>query len=229
MSIVVLVPVLGRPQNAGPVAYSLRAASPRVRLVFICSLADEEQIAACRETRADVLLADWEPARGDFAKKIALGYQKTHEEWIFQGADDISFEKGWDVALMRCHEETSALVIGTDDGGNPAVKKGRHSTHTLISRAYCDDPGASFDGPGTVFSDAYDHQCTDSELVCLARTRGVWAFCREARVTHHHPLWPGGPPMDATYEKGLAKGREDIRLFGARHRDWRRKSRAGAK
>ena len=229
MKIVALVPVLGRPQNAGPVAHSLRVASPSVRLVFICSPADEEQIAACRETRADVLIADWEPGRADFAKKIALGYRKTHEEWIFQGADDISFSKGWEAAVLRCHDETGALVIGTYDDGNPAVKRGNHSTHTLISRAYCDNPGASFDGPSTVFSDAYDHQCTDNELICLARIRGVWAFCREALVTHHHPLWPGGFPMDATYEKALAKGREDIRLFGARHRDWHRKNLVGAR
>jgi len=220
VSIVVLIPVLGRPQNAAKVSNSLRAASPTVRLVFICSPGDEDEIAACRETGADVLVADWDPGRADFAKKIALGYRETREAWIFQGADDITFEKGWDEALRQEHEATGALVIGTYDGGNPAVKKGRHSTHTLIARTYCDDPGASFDGPGTVFSDAYDHQCTDNELIFLAQERGVWAFCREARVTHHHPFWPGGPAMDATYEKGLAQGRQDIRLFAARRRDW---------
>jgi hypothetical protein len=226
VTIVCLIPVLGRPQNAKKVASSLRLASPKVRLVFICSPNDREQIAACRETAADVLIADWEPERGDFAKKIALGYRSTKEPWIFQGADDVAFEKGWDEAALECAEETGALVIGTWDGGNPLVMRGRHSTHTLIARSYCDDPGASFDGPGTVFSEAYAHQSVDVELIELAKRRGVWSFCPDAKVIHKHPFWPGGPPVDATYEKGLADGRADARLFAQRHRQWLRQQRA---
>jgi hypothetical protein len=219
--IVCLVPVLGRPQNAAKVAHSLRVASPKVRLMFICSANDTEGYAACAATHADVTIADWEPGRGDFAKKIELGYRSTSEPWIFQGADDIAFEKGWDEACLALHEETGALVIGTFDGGNPSVKRGNHSTHTLIARSYCDDPGASFDGPGTVFSTAYDHQSVDVELIYLAKRRGVWAFAKDAKVIHHHPFWPGGPPLDATYQKGLAKGRQDMHLFQQRLRRWK--------
>jgi hypothetical protein len=219
--IVCLVPVLGRPQNAAKVAHSLRVTSPKVRLMFICSASDTEQYAACAATHADVTIADWEPGRGDFAKKIELGYRSTQEPWIFQGADDISFEKGWDEAVLRCANASEGLVIGTHDGGNPSVKRGNHSTHTLIARSYCDDPGASFDGPGTVFSTAYDHQSVDVELIWLAKKRGVWAFCEDAKVIHHHPFWDRSVPSDATYKKGLAGGRKDIHLFQQRLRRWR--------
>jgi hypothetical protein len=223
--IVCLVPVLGRPHLLARVAESLRKASPKVRLVFICSADREEDVEAARDTKADVFLLAEEPEAGDFAKKIALGYAGTSEEWIFQGATDITFGTGWDDAALSCAAETGAKVVGTNDMANPAVMNGRHSTHTLIARDYCDEPGASFDGPGTVFSTAYDHQSVDVELIELAKMRGVWTFCREAIVLHHHPFFDKSVEMDATYEKGLAKGRQDHRLFAVRRKQWMRAQR----
>ena len=216
--IVVVVPVLGRPQNAEPVARSLGDAH---RLVFVCSPEDGEQIAACEATWADVIVAPFEAGHGDFARKVNLAYRMTDEPWIFQAADDVTFHAGWSQAALACAEATGALVVGTQDGGNPEVKRGRHSTHTLIARSYVDDPGASWDGPGSVFSEAYGHQFCDTELVALAKQRGVWAFADGARVTHEHPFWVGRGLMDATYEKGLATSREDARLYRTRERLWK--------
>lgn len=227
--IAVVVPVLGRPGNARPVAESLAAATKvPYRLVFVATLGDGHQITEClavaNECYAAGLSAHVRIMRpsvhGDFARKLNDAYAFTDEPWIFQAADDVTFEPGWDVALLDCAERTGALVIGTQDGGNPSVKKGLHSTHTLISRAYCDDPGASMDGPGTVFSVAYGHQYTDTELVELAKARGVWAFCDEAKVTHHHPFWVGRDRMDDTYRKGLATSAEDARVYRQRSRLW---------
>lgn len=218
--IVCLIPVLGRPEGVARVAWSLVTASPHVRRVFICSAGHDEDIQACEKTGADVLIADWEPGWADFAKKIDLGFHATHEPWVFQGATDVIFEKDWDKAVLRCAEETGALVVGTWDGANPMVKRGRHSTHTLIARSYCEDPGASWDGPSTVFSTAYDHQCVDNELLELARRRGVWTFCRDARVLHHHPIFDKTVERDATYVKGLANSRRDIQIFVQRRKRW---------
>ena len=219
--IAVLVPVLGRPQNARPLAESLAANTVGpYRLVWIVSQDDREQHDACAAAGGTILTADWEPGHGDFARKINLGYLLTTEPWIFQAADDVRFEPSWDIAAV-CHANlTGALVVGTQDGGNPLVKAGRHSTHTLIARSYIDDPGASMDGPGSVFSTAYGHQHTDTELVELAKARGVWSFCDEARVTHQHPFWVGRHLLDATYRKGLASSREDAAIFRQRRRLW---------
>lgn len=227
--IAVIIPVLGRPQNAAPVAASLAAATTvPYRLVFAYTETDWDQVDACR----DVMLASRdrlvvlytvpgrEFVRADFAQKVNGAYRITDEPWIFQAADDVTFEPGWDVALLECAERTGALVIGTQDGGNPSVKAGKHSTHTLIARSYCDDPGASMDGPGTVFSTAYGHQYCDTELVELAKARGVWAFCDEARVTHHHPFWVGRDRMDDTYRKGLASSARDAQVYRLRSRAW---------
>ena len=150
--ILVAIPVLQRPANAQPVIDSLTESDANVRAVFVCSPGDRQQIAACEKTGTETLVTTHPPIKGDFAHKMNLAYRESSEPWIFQAADDIRFEAGWDKALLRTAKETGAKVIGTQDGGNPSVKRGIHSTHTLIARSYIDDPGASMDGPGSVFS-----------------------------------------------------------------------------
>jgi hypothetical protein len=220
--IAVVAPVLARPQNARPLADSLAAATALpYRLVFVCSPGDTEQIRACQTTDADIRIANWEPGHADFARKVNLAYRETDEPWLFQGADDIRFEPGWDTALLACHERTGAVVIGTQDGGNPSVKRGKHSTHTLIARSYIEDPGASMDGPGTVFSEAYGHQYCDLELVETAKARKVWAFCDESRVIHEHPFWNRDVPRDSTYWKGFDAAKLDRLIYARRGRMWK--------
>lgn len=225
--IAVVVPMLGRPHEAARLAANLADASDfDYRLVFVVSPDDAEVQRACEDTYGDTLLMLRDPGPGDFARKVNAAYRLTTEEWIFQAASDVRFEPGWDSALMSKARTTGALVIGTQDGGNPVVKQGRHSTHTLVARSYADDPGASMDGPGTVFSEAYGHQWCDTELVELAKARGVWAFADDARVTHLHPFWMGAPArrrmeLDATYQRGQATSREDARLFEQRRKMWR--------
>ena len=223
MSIVVIVPVLGRAEKLASIAEDLRVASPECRLVFVCSFDRDMDIASADDTGADVLIADWTPGPADFANKMLLGYQRTTEEWIFQGATDVEFQPSWAKAALRRAEETDAKVIGTNDMANPMVtRKGRHSTHTLIARDYIDDPGATFDGPGTIFATAYDHQSVDVELIWLAQQRRVWAFARDAIVRHRHPFFDRSVPMDDTYRKGLEHGRADAELFARRKRTWER-------
>lgn len=221
--IAVLVPVLARPQNAAVVVESFLAArSVQSRLEFICTVGDDAQIEACSQWYDEpigIFMHDEPAGRANFAKKINYAYRETVEPWLFQAADDVRFQPGWDTAALACAEATGALVVGTYDGGNPSVKAGRHSTHTLIARSYCDQPGASLDGPGLVFSEAYDHQFCDVELVELAKARGVWAFAASSHVLHDHPLWVGRERLaEPTYRKGAARAREDQRLWLRRKR-----------
>lgn len=218
--LVTICPVLSRPQNAAPAYASYQAASQVPgRFVFVCSPDDRATIDACMATGADVAIADWLPGPGDFARKVNHAYRETVEPWLFQAADDVRFQPGWDTAALACAEATGAFVVGTQDDGNPSVKAGLHSTHTLIARSYCDFPGASLDGLGTVFSEAYDHQWTDVELVELAKARGVWAFAHGSHVLHDHPLWVGRERLaEPTYRKGAARAREDQRLWLRRRR-----------
>ena len=189
-------------------------------LVWCVTETDIDQLAACR--KAGGYVGHFDPREsGDFAAKVNRAAEWTAlEPWLFAAGDDVRFEPGWDTALLACAAETGAKVVGSNDCANPTVKRGDHATHILFARDYIDDPGASLDGPGTVFSEAYGHQWCDTEAVELAKRRGVWAFCEAARVVHEHPFFaPGkaaGVRMDATYERGLASSREDAALYRRR-------------
>lgn len=223
--IAVLVPVLGRPQAAQPLVESFVNSIPAglARLVFVCSPDDGSELRACRHTGCLTLELDRPPGPGDFAAKIQLGFEETDEPFVFQAADDVTFESGWAEAALAAIDASRPFgVCGTWDGANPVVMRGLHSTHSLIRRAYVDECGGSWDGPGSVFSSAYSHQYVDNELVELAKTRGCFTFAAGARVLHHHPLYDRAVAYDKTYEKGLAASSADSALFYRRQAEWMR-------
>lgn len=225
MSVSVLIPV-ARPGNIPSLLLSLAASQAHVRIdpVLIASKDDRKSVRACSKSGAKYLVSPSRLGPGDFAAKIDLGYRSTDTPWIFQGAEDIEFTLGWADAAIDVANRTGALVVGTNDQGNPEVLRGIHSTHSLIARSYCDDPGASMDGPKSVFSRAYAHNWTDAELVGVAKSRGVWAFCVEAIVRHNHPHWGRGE-MDDIYALGLSSFEHDRRTYMQRRRLWARPSR----
>lgn len=213
----ILVPVLGRPERALPLAESAaRATDLPYRLLFLCSPEDGAEIDACQQA-GDTLVVDWAAGAGDYARKINAGYRATTEPWIFTAADDLVFHPGWARSALATARSTGCSVIGTQDGWNGAVKAGRHSTHSLVSRAYVEREGASWDGPGIVLHEGYDHQYVDTELVAVARQRGTFAMAWDALVEHLHPM-AHKARMDATYRKGLRASREDGGLYDRRRR-----------
>lgn len=230
--IAIVIPVLGRPEQVKRVAVSIRLnTTVDHTILFVCSSSDRDGYRAACESRADVLCRPEEPGPGDFAKKINLGFENTWDPFVFLGATDLDFKPGWDVAALRVAEETGAGVVGTDDMGNPLVRRGRHATHPLVRRSYIEEFGGTFDEePGIVYAECYDHQLVDNELVFVAQERQQWAFARDSQVEHLHFLWRKSE-KDATYEKAMARGQEDISLFGKRRADWtarRRRTKVGA-
>lgn len=218
MELVVLVPVLGRPQNAATLAESLSQNTvTEHRLLWICSPGDKKEIAACKRTYGEVMIVPWEPGRADFARKINYAFEHTTEPWLFQAADDLRFSPKWDIHALRIAKARGFGVVGTADLGNPLVLRGMHSTHTLFSRTYIETFGGTMDNTGTVFSELYDHQYCDNEFVQTARARGQWGFAKNAVVEHLHPHW-GKSEMDATYDKALRETAKDRNLFAARMR-----------
>lgn len=214
--IAVLVPVLGRAHQIKSVFDSITSATRSAhRVVFICSpsIADPEAFAACKKLKkAMTLSVPWPPARSDYAMKLEFGFDNTDEPWLFQGATDLVFYDGWDIHALRAAERTHCGVIGTNDLGNPLVKRGRHSTHSLISREYIETYNGTADNTGKIFSKAYDHQWTDSEFIETARLRGQFAFSKRSIVEHFHPHW-GKAEMDETYEKAHRETTRDQKLF----------------
>ena len=176
---------------------------PDASVLFLCSPGDTDEIAACRISWTEVV--PWKPGPADFAKKINHGYRLAieHEyDWVFAGADDLTFATGWFEACMKLHDQTGACVIGTNDLHNPNVKKGLYATHFLVHRDYLEC--GTIDEPGKILHEGYDHQSVDIEFCQTAVYRGTYAHAFDAVVAHNHPHW-GLAPMDSTYEKALRK------------------------
>ncbi len=210
--IALLVPVLGRAHQIQPLLESIQAATlSDYRVVLICSPGDDA-VAVAQRSNAELLIVSWAPDRADYAKKLELGFRNTDDDWLFQGATDLVFHTGWDTAALAVARRTRCQVIGTNDLGNPLVKRGIHSTHTLFSRSYIEEYGGTADDSGLIFSKAYDHQWTDSEFIETARLRRQYAFAKRSFVEHMHPHWGKGT-MDETYEKALRATSEDQKLF----------------
>lgn len=210
--IAILVPVLGRAQQIKPLLASIAQATRNEHRVVLIFSPGDEGISEADGSDALVLTTNWRPERADYAKKLALGYESTDEPWLFQGATDLVFYPDWDLHALKIAQRSGCLVIGTNDLGNPLVKRGRHSTHSLFAREYIRHWGGTSDGSGLIFSEAYDHQWTDSEFVETATRRGKFCFSKRSIVEHLHPHWGKGE-MDATYEKAHRETSQDQKTF----------------
>jgi len=202
----VVVPVLGRPQNAEPLVESLAASGADARLVAVPSTFDRPTKDAWAAVAASgppvpvvVLPLGTEP--GSFAQKVnhahrLLGAVLSPAPWLMLCGDDVRFHPGWAQAALRCADKYNASVVGTNtagptpDGGTP---------HPLIRRDYITERGASWDGPGSVCHEGYRHNFVDVEIATLAIHRGVFFHCVASVVEHHCP-YQGKADQDPTYQ-----------------------------
>ncbi len=229
MQIAVLVPVLNRPERVAPLVESLAKASRTdPRLVFLVTEGDDAELAACLATDAMTVVVPFPLEGGDYARKVNYGVLVTEEPWLFQAGDDLEFHPGWDDHLLAFAERhDAALVVGTNDLGNPMVKTGAHSTHSLIARGYVEEFG-TIDEPGKALHEGYWHCWVDNELIETAKARRVYFSDRRSTVEHLHPVWrvkPGARERkgtdDATYKRGQERYQEDHALFMQRRSLWR--------
>lgn len=214
--VAVLVPVLGRPQNAKPFMQSIGDAGA-LDLVNVYAIADAEDQDTIREwldAGAHVIKRVGD-SPGTFAEKVNDGYRATSEPWLFLVGDDVRFHPGWLDHAQHASRD-GAHVIGTNDLHNPRVIAGEHGTHLLIRRVYVDERGASWDGPKVVCHEGYGHWWVDQEIVDVAHQRGVWVSAKHSKVEHLHPLW-GLAEDDDTYRLGRSRIEADKDTYEARY------------
>lgn len=204
MTIAVLVPTLGRPHRARPLLDSLRdSTSSRWRVIFVLSPGDTDGLAAAITAKTDdpehvnAYVAHWEAGPGDYQRKINYAAACTRSPWLFTGADDLRFHPGWDTEALRTAAETGALVIGTNDLNDPALRDRGDATHSLVHRSYFER--GTIDEFNQLLHEGYQHYFCDTELVATAKARGVYAYARDSVVEHLHPVY-GKAPRDATYD-----------------------------
>ena len=211
-ALVLLIPVLKRPQNVAPLLESIAEATPQpYRVLFIADSHDKAEHTAVRKAGGQLLLCD-----GNYAKKINLGVKATEEPLIFLGADDLRFHAGWLEAAARKIKGTIG-VVGTNDLGNPRVVKGLHATHSLITRDYAER--GTIDDPSRVLHEAYPHEFVDDEFIQTAKKRRAFAHASTSVVEHLHPLWNKGEwdEVYSPHKKRMAIGR---RIYNKRRPLW---------
>ena len=219
--VAILIPVLRRPQNVYPLAYSVQCATTVAHeLLFIASPNDHEEISELKDRGMSyIVMDDNYENRGDYARKINAGYEAVDAEWYFLGADDLQFHPLWFEVAMEFHQKSDACVIGTNDMGNPQVTSGQHATHSLVLGEYVKECG-TIDEPGKVLHEGYRHNFVDSEFVATAKWRDAWVFATTSRVEHLHPDWNKGKG-DSVYALGKSGFAIDQKYFEQRKRLWR--------
>lgn len=208
----ILVPVLNRPQNVAPLLASIRAATPDdYRVLFLTDPGDHDEIEAIE------VVGGWHVAcGGNYAAKVNHGVSITDEPLILTGADDLKFHPGWLSAVKE--KLTKGIgVVGTQDLCNKRVIAGEHSTHSVVTRAYCEL--GTIDEPGKLLHEGYPHEWVDDELVETAKFRGAFAFAENAVIEHLHPD-VGKAPMDDLYAARRTRMRQGRRLFIRRQELW---------
>lgn len=210
----VLVPTYGRPDKLELLARNILEASRKVDLVtFVVEADDPASIAAVGAIGPGVRYIINTGPRS-YAGAINTAAAHVDSPWLFTGADDLRYYWGWDTAALRLARICDAMVVGTNDLGHPAVLAGQHSTHSLVSMEYVKQGATADRCPGKVLHD-YDHNWVDTELVHVARHRGVYAHCHTSLVEHLHPAW-GKADSDATYTAGAANYDTDQAEFERR-------------
>jgi len=216
----VIVPVLGRPQNAAPFMASLRATAKTATVYAIHDAKDTETADAWATAGATLLdVNDHRELNrpGTFSEKVNVGYLRTDEPWLFITGDDVRFTVGW-LSNAQLVASRYYHVVGTNDLGNPRVMAGQHATHLLIRREYVDECGASWDGPKVVCHEGYAHNYVDDEIVMVAKQRGAWLMALSSVVEHLHP-WFGKSDEDWVYKLGQESADADRWKFERRLKD----------
>lgn len=208
--IAVIVPVLGRPDAAGPFmdSWSLSGGPARTAVYAVVSHDDPDSADAWRQAGATVLTSD---RGGTYAEKVNYALEATSEPWLLLLGDDVRFHAGWvDAALAA---GALAPVVSTNDLGRDDLD--RLAVHPMFSRSYLLERGASFDGPGLIAHEGYQHWYVDREWSFLAAERNAMVYAPDCRIEHLHPIH-GKAPMDATYRLGQAAAAADARLWRIR-------------
>jgi hypothetical protein len=196
VNIDIIVPVLGRPEHAATFVGSLDHSGVEDHRVHVYPMCENQDDLSAWDRFGYGYLG----AGHTFAEKVNYGYKLTDAEWVLLVGTDVKFHQGWIDRLEDVvRHMPEACVLGTKDLGNPRVTEGTHTCHPVISRAYIDQVGSSWDGPGVVCHE-YRHCFVDDEIVTVAKQRGVWSPTK-AVIEHMHPYWDKGE-YDEVYQEG---------------------------
>lgn len=212
----IIIPTFGRPHLVGRVVDSIDSSTAlEHRVTFVAEAHDLDTIAAIEVVGLAPVI---NTRTKNYAGALNTGWLQSDADWFFTGADDLVWHPGWDGALSLA--EGWFGVIGTNDLLNAHVLAGYHSTHSLVSRAYLEGFGGVVDeGPGSFYTECYDHNFCDTEFVNTAKMRGRFRPCLDAVVEHLH-VTTGKVEADDTYLRSIRHYDDDSRMYDMRMALW---------
>jgi hypothetical protein len=218
-SIAILIPVLNRPHNVGPLIDSFKKHT-RIEdgtLYFIAQEDDAAELAEIRKCMTTGIALVIVPARArSWPKKINAGFLVTSEPWMLLGGDDMRFHDDWYESLQP-YLMMDKGVIGTPISGRP--DNDVSSAHPIVSREYIKEFG-TIDEKGKVVHEGYDHNFVDIELALTGWVRGHYQFAKSCAFTHLHPLHNNAVKIDSTYRLGSLNYNQDEALFNERSKKY---------
>jgi len=196
-AVAVIVPIKGRTEHIVPLAESFARTTneSEASLWFILDHGDRAASDECEKANDKYNGIHWIFSDASTcAEKWNYGFDLTSvEPWVFCTGDDVRFHEGWLDEARKWSSEFD--VIGTNDTTgkvkNPFVARGIHADHFFVRRAYVEEYGACLDGPGVLAPECYRHWYTDTEIIKLARARGVFTPCLTSVVEHLHEGYDG--------------------------------------
>jgi hypothetical protein len=212
-TVAILVPVLDRPHRVEPLLASIAEATDDYRVMFAAS--DQPTIDVLDRVGA-TYITDAGGDEGSYPKRINRLFNKSNEPYVFLGADDLSFRPGWFQEAARVMDTlpNSSGVVAINDLHNMA------GVHFLVSRGYIAEFGGTGDNvPGVVMCEALRHCYVDDECREVARSRGRFAFAKDAVVEHLH-VGAGKSPDDSTYRLGGSFMARDRDIYISRGHLW---------
>lgn len=221
----ILTPTLWRPDRLAAHVSNIHDAtrSPHV-VTFIVEAHDADTTETVEKLATDdptVRLVINEGA-SNTAGAYNTGFRHSGCPFVFFGADDLRYHAGWDLpVLAEMHDPIR--VVGTNDlADHPEVLAGTAATHYLVDARYIREVGGTIDqGPGVAHFEGYPFWGPDSEIVGVARSRGVFAPCLESVVEHDHWL-TGKAEVDRTYRKHQPTHALSAQIFEIRRTMWER-------
>lgn len=207
--IAVIVPVMRRPQNVDRLVASLHASTDLADIYFVVDHDDEAEMEAVMDNPDCHMIVNYSDSR-TFATKCNLGYRETDEPWCLFVGDDVRFHPGWAEEALWVGQ--SAAFVSTNDLGNRSVMRGLYAVHPMIARWWLDSHGASWDGPGTVCHEGYNHWYVDREWSAVAQKAGQFEFAPRAIIEHMHPIFNKGV-KDDVYQLGQSSNQMDRQLW----------------
>jgi len=206
-SVAVIVPVMRRPHCVRPLIRSYKDSDAVGDLYFIVDCNDKAERQAIAQEGGTEIVNHGELQT--FARKCNIGYERTHEPWLLFIGDDVYFHKGWQQEALK---NSSKANISTNDMLTEEVQSGSHCVHPIVKRSFIDQVGLSFDGPGTVCHEGYNHMFVDNEWTHIAKREQQFRYEPNAIIEHMH-YTKYQEDKDEVSELGLSSYRLDRELW----------------